>query len=276
MTYRILDLYSGAGGAGVGYHQARFDVVGVDFERQPHYPFAFIQADALSLDMRFIRSFDAIHASPPCQKHTALRTMHNAKTHLDLIPPTLAMLEASGLPWIVENVVGAPLPGSIVLCGTMFGLGAGGYDLHRHRQFKANFPLTSGMCKHITGKPVLGIYGGHVRNRRRREGSADRGVADPSFDLACEAMGINFMTLGELSQAIPPAYTRFLGGQLIDYIERPAGEYGSCQVCGATERHSPCSSAACEWTASKRHPSTPSVPTAHLETEMRNLSACAA
>ena len=261
----------------MGYAQAGFDVTGVDLDPQPRYPFSFIQASALTLDPRFLASFDAIHASPPCQAHTAMKTMHNAKTHVDLIEPTLFMLAKTGKPWIVENVIGAPLPGSIVLCGTMFGLGAGGYDLQRHRQFKANFPLRSMICQHIPGKPVLGLYGGHVRDRRRREGSADRGVADPSFELACDAMGIHHMNLREMSQAIPPAFTKFLGAQLIEHIERPPGEYGNCAICGATDRHSPCSSVACEWTASKREPrNKPPIPVAHMETAMRNPSACAA
>src|ERR1044072_2917632 len=109
MKPRVLDLFCCAGGAAMGYHQAGFDVVGVDIKAQPRYPFEFIQADCLGLDPAFVASFDAIHATPPCQKHTAMKTMHNAREHPDLVPQTRAMLVASGLPWAMENVVGAPL-----------------------------------------------------------------------------------------------------------------------------------------------------------------------
>jgi DNA (cytosine-5)-methyltransferase 1 len=216
---RILDLYCGAGGAGRGYHQAGFEVVGADLNPQPDYPFAFIRTDALALDMRFLRSFDAIHASPTCQKHTAMKTMHNAKVHVDLIPPTRAMLLASGLPYVMENVVGARLINPVRLCGTMFGLGADGAELQRHRDFEANFPISQPQCLH-SGGDVLGLYGGHVRNRRRREGSSDRGVADFTNAQGFEAMGVEVgsMTLGALCQAIPPAYTKFIGDQLAAFI----------------------------------------------------------
>lgn len=105
---KLLDLFCCAGGAGMGYAQAGFDVTGVDIVPRPRYPFAFVQADVLTLDPAWVASFDAIHASPPCQAHSALKSMHNAKDHPDLVPQTRAMLVASGRPWIIENVVGAP------------------------------------------------------------------------------------------------------------------------------------------------------------------------
>jgi len=217
MTLRILDLYCGAGGAGKGYSLAGFHVTGVDMEPQPRYPFAFIQADALKLDVRFLRSFDAIHASPPRQAHTALGTMPNAKEHADLIPATRAMLVAAGVPWIMENVVGAPLIDAVTLCGTMFGLGAANAQLRRHRLFEASFQISAPRaCQHFGA--TIGVYGGHVRDRRCRADSADRGVADPSFADGCAAMGIDWMTLAELSQSIPPAYTNFLGSQMIGQL----------------------------------------------------------
>lgn len=229
---RLLDLYCCAGGASMGYHLAGFDVTGVDILPRPRYPFTFVQADVLSLDPAWVASFDAIAASPPCQAHTAMKTMHNAKEHLDLVPQTRAMLQASGRPWVMENVVGAPLEDPILLCGTMFGLGVDDAELRRHRLFETSFPiLFHPQCQHGQ-RDTIGIYGGHVRNRRRArtigiygEGARDsrrkfdKGVADFSIDQGRVAMGIDWMTTGELSQAIPPAYTEFLGRQLLAQVQ---------------------------------------------------------
>lgn len=225
---RLLDLFCCAGGAGMGYAQAGFEVVGVDVRPQPRYPFEFIQTDCLTLDPAFVASFDAIHASPPCQAHTAMKSMHNAKEHLDLVPETRALLNASGLPWIMENVPGAPLLSPILLCGTMFGLGVEDADLQRHRLFETSFPVALvPECQH-GARSTIGVYGGHVRNRRRArtigvygEGARDsrrkfdKGVPDFTADQGREAMGIDWMTLAELSQAIPPAYTKWLGAHLM-------------------------------------------------------------
>lgn len=226
---RILDLFCCAGGAGMGYSRAGFEVVGVDLQSQPRYPFEFIQADVLTLDPEWIAGFDAIHASPPCQAHTAMKTMHNAKDHLDLVPETRAMLIASGRPWIMENVVGAPMESPILLCGTMFGLGVEDAELKRHRLFETSFsiPLVP-QCQH-GARATIGVYGGHVRNRQRTIGiygkgardsrrKGDRGVPDFTADQGRAAMGIDWMTLTELSQAIPPAYTEWLGRQLLAHL----------------------------------------------------------
>lgn len=226
---RLLDLFCCAGGAGMGYSRAGFDVVGVDVNPQPRYPFEFVQSDVLSLDPHWVAGFDAIHASPPCQAHTAMKTMHNAKDHLDLVPETRELLNASGLPWIMENVVGAPMESPILLCGTMFGLGVEDAELKRHRLFETSFsvPLVP-QCQH-GARATIGIYGGHVRNRQRTIGiygkgardsrrKSDRGVPDFTADQGRAAMGIDWMTLTELSQAIPPAYTEWLGGQLLAHL----------------------------------------------------------
>lgn len=205
-----LDLFCCAGGAGKGLHDAGFDVVGVDIEPQPRYPFHFVQADALRPPFD-LSEFDLIWASPPCQAHTAMRTMHNARKHVDLIPETRAMLRASGRLYIIENVMGAPLENPVTLCGTMFGLGVDGAELRRHRQFETNFFVMAPACNHGIRRDTIGVYGGHVRNRRRRPLSAHRGVADFSIDDGKAAMGIDWMTLGEMSQSIPPAYAEFLG-----------------------------------------------------------------
>ena len=221
MTERpiLLDLFCKAGGAAMGYHLAGFDVVGVDIEPQPNYPFPFVQADALGILADRIgiarRRFAAVHASPPCQAFSSMRTMPDARAHPDLIGQTRALLRWVGLPYVIENVVGAPLANATLLCGTMFGLGAAGADLRRHRLFEASFPLSApGPCRH-GGAPTIGVYGGHVRNRRRREGSKDRGVTDYPQAAGNEAMGIDWMTLAELSEAIPPAYTRHVGAALM-------------------------------------------------------------
>jgi DNA (cytosine-5)-methyltransferase 1 len=155
---RLLDLFCGAGGAGMGYAQAGFEVVGVDLKHRPRYPFEFIQADALALDPAFLVSFDAIHASPPCQAHTSMKTMHNAREHSDLVAPVRAMLKASNRPWVIENVIGAPLDAPIMLCGTMFGLGVADADLQRHRLFEmSDPPLFVPQCQHGR-RATVGVY----------------------------------------------------------------------------------------------------------------------
>ena len=227
-----LDLFCGAGGASEGLRQAGFDVLGVDIRPQPRYPFHFIQADALSFLETWIvphehfrllgeaRKIEFIWASPPCQKNTALRTMPNARSHECLIEPTRALLKQIGPPWAMENVVGAPLINPVTLCGTSFGLsdpggclGHGPWELQRHRLVEARFPLPQLPCNHRV--PCLGVYGGHVRDRRRREGSESRGRSDPPRELAENLMGIHWMTLDELSQSIPPAYSRWVAEQWI-------------------------------------------------------------
>ena len=135
---RMLDLFCCAGGAAAGYAKAGFEVVGVDIDRQPHYPFKFIQADAMELDSKFIASFDAIHASPPCQAYSDLAKRNgNAHEWPRLIEPVREMLMRSGKPYVIENVDGAPLLDPVVLCGTMFK----GLRVLRHRLFEANFPI---------------------------------------------------------------------------------------------------------------------------------------
>lgn len=144
------------------------------------------------------------------------------KQHPNLIPQTLALLNATGLPWVLENVEGAEpwMPGAITLCGMMFGLGAQGFDLQRHRLFISNAPISAPCaCRHC--RPVVGIYGGHARNRSKAHGG--RGTRDAWVGghraAATEAMGIDWATLGEMSEAIPPAYTEWLGAQLMEAAE---------------------------------------------------------
>lgn len=230
---RLLDLFCGAGGAAVGYERAGFSqIVGIDKEPQPDYPFEFIQDDALDyleglLVDREETYFHAIHASPPCQKFTALKTMHNAGAHDDLLTPTRSLLQRVGLPYVIENVVGAPMPSATRLCGTSFDLGISEppRQLRRHRWFESNFLLWGRECHHLG--PTIGIYGDHARDRRRVEKNGEvteRGVDFPDSQkvaLAQEALGTPWITSWKgLSQAIPPAYTEFIGRQLIDRMEK--------------------------------------------------------
>lgn len=188
----------------MGLHQAGFDVTGVDIEPQSRYPFLFVQADALEYPLE---GYDFIWASPPCQGFTSLNQMWNAKKHADLLTPTRDRLLAAGSSFVIENVPGAPLnPGSATLCGTMFDLkSSSGAELRRHRHFESSFPMLTPPCKHSRGR-VIGVYGGHGRDRRRNTNTQNFSTAERR-----EAMGIDWMTGNELSQAIPPAYSKYIG-----------------------------------------------------------------
>lgn len=223
---RLADLYCCAGGAGMGYARAGFEVVGFDIANQPNYPFEFAQGDVLALDPAVLaREFDAIHASPICQGLTRMRAP-GRKEHPNLIPATLKLLRATGLPWIIENVEGAEafMPGAITLCGSMFPeLQYDGAWLKRHRLFKASFPISPPCeCRHDKARPVGGVYGGHARRRSARHGG--RGTADawPGGHRAAMSalMGMDWGTADELSEAIPPAYTEWLGAQMLAEVGR--------------------------------------------------------
>lgn len=205
---RALDLFCCAGGASMGLHRAGFEVTGVDINPQPRYPFKFIQGDALTVPLD---DYDLIWASPPCQAHSSMKHMHNAKSHPDLIPPMRERLRARGGWWIMENVVGAPLRASVMLCGTMFGLGAGDAELRRHRLFEMSHFFLDGLeCRHERPR-VIGIYGGHGRDRRRAQNTQNFTTAERR-----EAMGIDWMTGKELCQSIPPAYSEYLARQFLN------------------------------------------------------------
>jgi DNA (cytosine-5)-methyltransferase 1 len=219
---RVLDLFCCAGGAAKGYHDAGFDVVGVDMHPQPRYPFGFIQMDATAVDQRFIRTFDAVHASPPCQGYTAMRHAPGAKGAPRLIGQVRTMLEASGLPWVIENVEEArsEMRDPMMLCGSAFGLQSHGCELRRHRLFESNIALASPGCQHGS-LPVVGVYGGHARIRSAKHGGRTTRDAWPNGHkpVAAEAMGMDWATLAEMSEAIPPAYTRHIGLQLIAHLQ---------------------------------------------------------
>ena len=226
---KALDLFCGAGGATKGLQRAGFVVHGIDVKPQPRYcGEGFTQADALACGTyEWFRQFDFIWASPPCQAHTAMRTMPDAKTHLDLIPKTRELLRGSRLPYVIENVPGAPLLRPVMLCGTMFDLGVEDAELRRHRIFESSLCILAPNCRH-GHRDVIGVYGGHQRNRRRRTigvygewcrdsvRKVDRGVADFTVEQGRVAMGIPWMTVAELCEAIPPAYAEFIGRQVME------------------------------------------------------------
>ena len=215
MNPTLLDLFCKEGGATRGYQAAGFHVTGVDKDSQPRYVGdEFIQADALDVlaDLTFLRRFDVLAGSPPCQAHSALAAS-NRRTYADLIPQTRAAFLAAGRPYVIENVAGAPLHNPTLLCGSMFRLGAGGYRLERHRLFESNFPIAVPRgCAHDS-RPVIGVYGGKARCRRRGNGIPSMGTNLPK-PLGEQAMGIDWMTINGLSEAIPPAYTEHIGQQL--------------------------------------------------------------
>lgn len=206
-----LELYTGAGGATRGLQLAGFHVTGVDIKPQPNScADAFVQADAIEyLRTADLGIFDLVWASRPCQEFTSMRHAPGTKAHLDLIAPTRALLVKSGKPYCIENVVGAPLRNPVILCGTMFGLRAPSGELRRHRLFETSFPLEAPCpCKHHGS--TLGVYGSHVRDRRRPSGTNHKSGSNLPWEHAFVAMEIpvGSMTLAELSEAIPPAYAR--------------------------------------------------------------------
>lgn len=218
---RLLDLFCGAGGAAMGYHRAGFDVVGVDICAQPHYPFEFHQADAMTFPLD---GFDAIHASPPCQRYSTA-TADKSK-HPDLYVATRERLMKHGTPWAIENVIGAPYHFGIVLCGTMFGLEADGEWLRRHRNFETSWLMLQPQCQHRTDKRTVTIAGhGFLREAK----DCGRHSRQATFQTCQSLMGIDWMTRQELVQAITPAYTFFIGKQMAEFLERPA--WIPCDCC---------------------------------------------
>lgn len=209
----LLDLFSCAGGAAMGYHRAGFDVTGVDVNPQPRYPFEHHVSDALEYVLDHGHEYDAIHASPPCQSFTAYRRRGAGvgDAYLDLIDDTRSALEDSGKPYIIENVPGAPLQDPVQLCGSSFGL-----DVRRHRLFESNVALLGMPCDHSWQTPRFAP----ATNRTNLRRTVEVGVWRIPLSVQREAMGIDWMELRELSEAIPPAYTEHLGLQLIKHLEQ--------------------------------------------------------
>lgn len=224
MKPRALDLFSCAGGAGMGLHRAGFAVTGVDIVPRKRYPFAFVQADALTFPLD---DFPFIWASPPCQGYSAMRHAPGAVGAPLLIDDVRERLEASGALWVIENVEEAAwaMRSPVMLCGCMFGLGAQGCRLQRRRLFEANFSIPQPECVCASDpRPVIGVYGGHARRRSARAGG--RGTRDVweggHKAAASEALGIDWMTLSELSEAIPPAYAEHVGRAAMAELARRA------------------------------------------------------
>lgn len=218
---KLLDLFCGAGGCAAGYALAGFDVVGVDHRPQPRYPFRFLQADAMIIELD---GYDVVHASPPCQAYSRTKSVHKKK-HPELVPAIRQRLQENGALWVIENVPGAPLLSPAIVCGLALGC-----RVKRHRLFESSDLLFGTVCPKghkgpsvdVTGhsfhwnggwKGWVTVYGGgaprYQDNRRRA-----------TVEQAALAMGIDWMTRDELSQAIPPAYTEFIGKQLIDILSR--------------------------------------------------------
>lgn len=213
---RLLDLYSGAGGAGEGYRRAGFDVTGVDIRPQPHYRAGrFVQADALAFLEEHGHEYAVIHASPPCQEYLNLTRLNDAlgrnPKHPDLVGPTRAALVRSGKLYVIENVPGAPLITPIRLCGTSFGL-----PLRRHRLFESSVGLLGMPCAHSLFREARYWTSFRRGNAERRATTVQvYGSGSGEKDRWPDAMGIDWMTYEELAEAIPPAFTACIGDQLI-------------------------------------------------------------
>lgn len=209
----VLDLYCGAGGASHGLWQAGFElVVGVDNSPQPRYPFAFLEMDALDTG-EILQNFDFVWASPPCQVYTAYQRSGNVavEKHVDLIAETREMLERAGVYYVIENVPGSPLQHPVQLCGSSFGL-----DIRRHRWFESNFQLFGPPCKHGWQRPRFPCAG----NRRRLRKTVEIGVWRIPLETQQHAMGINWMDKWELSQAVPPAFSKYIGESFLSKGEK--------------------------------------------------------
>jgi DNA (cytosine-5)-methyltransferase 1 len=212
----LLDLFCGAGGASMGYYRAGFDVVGVDIVPQPNYPFEFIQADAIEYGLDHAFGFDAAHFSPPCQFATAYRRRKGvAVDAVNLIEPARGVAYLAGVPYVIENVEQARehLIDPVRFCG---GSTPWRLDVRRHRLFESNLSLSAPPCDHSWQTPRFPC----ATNRTNLRRTVEIGVRRIKLDVQQRAMGIDWMTREELSQAIPPAYTEHIGRQLIDALSR--------------------------------------------------------
>lgn len=218
----LLDLFCGGGGASKGYYDAGFDVIGVDINPQPNYPFEFHQGDFRELFHTLKPRIDAVHGSPPCHAHSKgllglNRKLGRSVDYPDFVSETQEMFDMSGLPFVIENVPGAPLRNPTVLCGSSFGL-----PIRRHRLFETSFSVDALPCDHTWQTERK-----YPSNRRDKNGIRQSsfvvqvyGIASKeAYSLWPDAMGIDWMNPKELTQAIPPAYTKYIGEFLLKSIE---------------------------------------------------------
>jgi DNA (cytosine-5)-methyltransferase 1 len=229
----------------MGYHRAGFEVVGVDIKPQPRYPFEFEQADALAYMDWFCGDertgdcctghmrFDAIHASPPCQAYSAAGNIWG-RENVELIEPTRELLRATGLPYVIENVERAPLLDAVTICGLALGL-----NVKRHRLFEANFPIMVPPC---TGheRDYLIVFGGSGRTRGHQHGRTAKGGprirrGTATREATNAAMGIDWMTGKEISEAIPPLYTELVGAALMQHLHASERDYEDAEWIGVNE-----------------------------------------
>lgn len=232
----LLDLFCKAGGAGMGYHRAGFDVIGVDIEPQKNYPFPFIQADAIAVltdvakldrvgtwsstvgrrlaSLGIDRMPDAVHASPPCQDHSVYKGRHGADRGTGvLLGQTRELLKKAGIPWVIENVAGADMRADYALCGCMF---VETPMLRRVRWFETSWGAGPELPHHhVDGERVITVTG-HTGGTSKRDGSIGRGTTAEWR----QAMGISWMSGRELAQAIPPAYTAYVGAALMTQVKK--------------------------------------------------------
>lgn len=210
---KLLDLFCGVGGASAGYAAAGFEVHGIDLKHGKRYPYTYVRTDVIDVlqDEKYLDQFDVIHASPPCQTHSITQHLRNAQgkstSKVDLIPQTREALIASGKPYIIENVPGSPLLNPIQLCGSSFGL-----KVRRHRLFETNMPLVGSLCDHKSQGRPIGVYGS-LNDEIPRGGKTAT-----TIDEARQAMGIDWAIWTELVEAIPPAFTKYLGDQIGSWL----------------------------------------------------------
>lgn len=212
----------------MGYHQAGFEVVGLDIALQPHYPFEFIRGDALTYEIDW-SEFDAVHASPPCEPFTIYR---NVAKNLDekyenLLDAARELVRSSGLPYVIENVERAPMIDPVMLCGSMFD-GNGTNDIRRHRLFETNWGLRRpGPCNHKIWEPDRYPGARSVQRGGHYLAPVRATIEIGSWDIPIEtqkwAMGIDWeVNFREISEAIPPAYTKYVGEKLMHHIQKPS------------------------------------------------------
>jgi DNA (cytosine-5)-methyltransferase 1 len=220
---KLLDAFCCEGGAGKGYHDAGFDVVGVDIAGQPRYPFEFHQGDALEFIAEHGREFDVIHASPPCQSYLNLGAVNRALgrkyEHADLIGATREVLEWVGKPYVIENVQDArrELVDPVRICGTGLDM-----PLRRHRLFESNLPLTGVACAHDRFTEPRYWTGWRPKGEKRLSTVVQVYGNAGGTDEWHAAMGIDWMTNKGMCEAVPPAYTEHIGRQLLAALERAA------------------------------------------------------